>query len=295
MKWFKFYGQDFMADSKIAKLNSYMRICWIYLLCLTDYDTGEVKYLEEESLIRLAGIYKDEDIEKARGCLQVFQNLEMIEIDGDVINVINWNKRQTASMSGYERLKKWRENHPEKVKEQYEKIKAKKRSNLASNDNEANAVDNSLDKTRQDKINNYGAEAPINNTKKLEPLEPKKKREESQEVRKTNGLSSVADIISKKKFEVIENKQPSGISYDWQEKALRYAKDLNLVLGTHAKGRWMKIFKQASEGRKAKNLEEAYSFIVDYPKPLTNEQKMMFFFKIYECGKGWMKDSYERR
>lgn len=106
--------------------------------------------------------------------------------------------------------------------------------------------------------------------------------------------SPLKDMMSKKQEE-LKQEQPkgNGITYAWQDKALRYAKDLKIMLPTHARARWMKIFKEAStnERGKASNLEKAYSFIIDYPKAMSNEQKMMFFFKIYERGLEWMKEN----
>jgi hypothetical protein len=133
-----------------------------------------------------------------------------------------------------------------------------------------------LDKIRlEENINNNGsAEAPL--VKKNETM------------RTNSGFAPIGDLIGLK-VNPIQTPQKSGVYTEWQEKALRYSKDLNLVLAPHAMGRWMKIFKQASLGRNTANIDKAYSFIIDYPKPLNNEQKMMFFFKIYERGLDWMQ------
>lgn len=132
-----------------------------------------------------------------------------------------------------------------------------------------------------------GTEEKINNNGESADAPPIVKKNESMNT--TKGMSSMKDIIARKTSPA---PSPSGgITLEWQEKALRYAKDLNIALPTHARARWMKIFKEAStnERGKAANIEKAYSFIIDYPKPMSNEQKMMFFFKIYERGLGWMK------
>lgn len=135
-----------------------------------------------------------------------------------------------------------------------------------------------IDKIREDKILNNGKSADAPLLKKNETTKT------------TNGVSSVKDLLAKR---AMPTPQPSGINYAWQEKALRYAEELRLELGPHARARWMKMFKQASEGRKTDNLEKAHTFLVDHPKVLSgemsNEQKMMFFFKIYEAGTGWMQ------
>jgi len=81
-------------------------------------------------------------------------------------------------------------------------------------------------------------------------------------------------------------KQTTGITKEWQEKAFRYAKDLGIELSEEDKGRWLHIFKQAAEGRKPLNLESAYSYCKDHSNwfEMPNEGRMNLFFKIYENG-----------
>lgn len=74
------------------------------------------------------------------------------------------------------------------------------------------------------------------------------------------------------------------IRYQWQDKAIRYAEKLHIQLDDKNIARWMRIFKQAEQGRKPKNIEKAYGYLIDYPKPLSNEAKMRMFFFIYENG-----------
>lgn len=135
-------------------------------------------------------------------------------------------------------------------------------------------------KRTEEKILNNGAEAPT--------LKYEKKNDESL-APSTNPLKAIMDRKAKEISKEVDAKH--GIHTAWQEKAFRYADKLGLVLAPKARGRWLKCFKQASEGRKTDNLEKAYSFIIDYPKALSNEQKMMFFFKIYERGLDWMKET----
>lgn len=75
-----------------------------------------------------------------------------------------------------------------------------------------------------------------------------------------------------------------GISTPWQEKALRYADALQIDLLKAYKPRWMKVFKQAHQGKNRGNLEQAYSYLADYEKPIDNEGKILLFFKIFENG-----------
>jgi hypothetical protein len=95
-------------------------------------------------------------------------------------------------------------------------------------------------------------------------------------------LNSVGAIIQDRyKFTKPTN---NGITTQWQDKAFRYAEKLNIALTDALKGRWLKMFKQAEQGRKAKNLEQAYSYLIDYPNPLPSEEKVRYFFYIYEHG-----------
>jgi len=76
----------------------------------------------------------------------------------------------------------------------------------------------------------------------------------------------------------------NGITKQWQDKAFRYAEKLHITLTDNLKPRWLKVFKQADLGRKIKNLEQAYSYLIDYPNQLSSEEKIKYFFYIYENG-----------
>lgn len=109
---------------------------------------------------------------------------------------------------------------------------------------------------------------------------------------KNTGITSIADILkSGDPSKYTGTSSVKGIHTQWQEKAFRYADELGIKLEGSSKGRWLKAFKQASTGRKTANLESAYRFLIDYPKPMSNEQKILFFFKIYENGLGWLKQN----
>ncbi|MCL4387214.1 DUF4373 domain-containing protein [Patescibacteria group bacterium] len=102
----------------------------------------------------------------------------------------------------------------------------------------------------------------------------------SPEIKKS--LNSVGAILQDRyKFS-----QPAsnGITKQWQDKAFRYADMLHISLTDQLKPRWLKVFKQADLGRKTSNLEQAYSYLIDYPNTLTNEEKVKYFFYIYENG-----------
>lgn len=102
----------------------------------------------------------------------------------------------------------------------------------------------------------------------------------------TNGIKSLKDILLSNHPMDLSGRtgEEVRIQHEWQDKALRYKEKLNLTLGQHAIKRWMKCFKEAKERGKEVNLEKAMSYLIDYPQPLSNEQKMLFFFKIYENG-----------
>ncbi len=113
------------------------------------------------------------------------------------------------------------------------------------------------------------------------------KRPENQQTKQTlhtPGMSSLKAVLESKGIPVKQEK--NGISTPWQEKALRWATDLQIKLGPSDKPRWFKAFKDASIGRKSSNLETAYSFLKDSPsfQRLDTSAKMRYFFSIYENG-----------
>ena len=106
-----------LADPKYQRLNCCERSCWITLLCLASLNDGIVKHCEEQYLIGHSGIDPaSSDFQKAHGILVKLEMLGMIHKGRDnagieFIVITNWAKRQTERpMTGYERLKKWREN-----------------------------------------------------------------------------------------------------------------------------------------------------------------------------------------
>lgn len=115
MEWFKFFGKDYLSDPKILSLNALQRSCWITLLsyaCSGD-NGGVIKYLNEERLLEQSGIHLDEyddtEWKRAKGVLKVFVDNGMITYDNGIITILNWQKRQGSSLTGYERVKRWRE------------------------------------------------------------------------------------------------------------------------------------------------------------------------------------------
>ena len=119
MKWFKFYGKDWLTDMKIMSMSVEDKLCFLTLLCLAanDDDPGVIKNCNEESIIKLTNLYEDSyddnnEATRARGFLKRLNDNEMITIDnnGDV-TLLNFQKRQDTNLSGYERVKRHREKH----------------------------------------------------------------------------------------------------------------------------------------------------------------------------------------
>jgi hypothetical protein len=111
MKWFKFYGQDYLSDPKILALSGSERSCWITLLSYGSVnDNGMITFLDEEQLMAQSGISPmHEEWDATLGVLNKLKRLKMIDFDNDVITILNWKKRQETSLTGYERVKKCRE------------------------------------------------------------------------------------------------------------------------------------------------------------------------------------------
>lgn len=111
MKWFKFYGQDYLSDPKVLALTACERSCWMTILAYASVnDNGMITYLSEEQLMIQAGVSPMHDEwGTTQGVLEKFKKLQMITLDNEVITVLNWNKRQETNLTSYERVKRYRE------------------------------------------------------------------------------------------------------------------------------------------------------------------------------------------
>ncbi len=122
--WFKFYGQEFLADPKMDYLSAPEISIWLTLLCLASMsdEEGTIKYCSEEKIMRKARL-NDEEIMKNRNFLKKFKKLKMIEFNykkGDVIiTILNFSKRNNP-LTPYERVKNYRER--KKIEENLKKI-----------------------------------------------------------------------------------------------------------------------------------------------------------------------------
>lgn len=138
MKWFKFYGGEYLCDPKMLSLSASKRSCWITLLSYGSInDNGMITHLEEEQLMIQSGVSPlHEEWDETKGVLEVFVKLEMIRIDNGMITILNWNKRQEMNLTGYQRVKRWRE---------------KKRLDNANDNEEITIEENRRDKKRIEK------------------------------------------------------------------------------------------------------------------------------------------------
>lgn len=138
-QWFKFYGGEYLSDPKIDRLTCAERSCWVTLLCLASMSNkdGLIEYIDVHNLLKKSGIEKDiyggdNTYDNTLNVINTFQSMNMVTIlDENTIQLNNWCNRQSMSMTGYERVKKYREN--------------KKKS---TNDNEMITHDNVSDNVR---------------------------------------------------------------------------------------------------------------------------------------------------
>lgn len=115
MKWFKFYGQDYLSDPKMLSLSASERSCWITLLCYSSVnDNGMITFISEDQLMLQAGLWVTSDEwDRTIGVLKKLEKMEMITIDNEVITVKNWQKRQETNLTSYERVKRFRQKKQE--------------------------------------------------------------------------------------------------------------------------------------------------------------------------------------
>jgi len=109
MKWFKFFGQDWLTDTKILSLSLEDKMCYLTILCLVSASENGYINSSEEVIIHLSRLDS-----KSVGVLTRLSDNKMITYDNDgSFTVKNFIKRQGESLTGYERVKKWRERNVE--------------------------------------------------------------------------------------------------------------------------------------------------------------------------------------
>ncbi len=186
MKWFKFYGADYLSDQKMLALSATARSCWVTLLCYAcnAESNGQIRYVTEERLMIQSGLNPtDECWDRTVGVLKKFEELNMIKISDGTITILNWGKRQESYLTGAERQKRYRD-------------KKKSDAKVTQMSPKGNAR---LDKTRIDKINTTASvtlAGVFNFDNELEKLRTDKKKH----------IKIIALYWKKKKW-VFENKE----------------------------------------------------------------------------------------
>lgn len=113
MHWFKFYGQDFMTDPKIRRLNPIQQLMWVYLLCLaSNTEDGEVKFITEEDLTLATGILPQDDMwDMTSGFFKRCVEMDMLRVTNNGVALLNYTKRQISNASNAERQARFRKKH----------------------------------------------------------------------------------------------------------------------------------------------------------------------------------------
>lgn len=150
--WFKFYKQAYLTDTKIMSMDPLLRLIWVTLLCLAD-DNGEIDYLREVDLIRLAGCESESDIQRTTNCLEFFQERGMITLQTVTdrnagvtyrVTLCNYLRHQEENFSNAERQKRYRE----KLKIASKTVTKQRNGGNVTQRNDSNAR---IDKNRIDK------------------------------------------------------------------------------------------------------------------------------------------------
>jgi hypothetical protein len=151
MRWFKFYGQDWLTDLKIRRLSTEDRLCFITLLCLasTADEKGLVRGCDEQTLIEMTNLRQnpyDENSEynRAVGCLERYAALQIVTLhDNGDVTVNNFERRQGENLSNAERQKNYRERLKTKPKQR------NARNVTRYNDSNARIEENRIEENRE--------------------------------------------------------------------------------------------------------------------------------------------------
>jgi hypothetical protein len=119
-------------------------------LASANEEGGKIKNCKEEIVLRLTGLEVDvynsqeDSYSKAVGVLQRLHDNKMITLNNDgSVTINNFNKRQGSNLSGYERVKRYRDKKNKPIN------KATIKKDVITNDN---IGDNANDNARIDKI-----------------------------------------------------------------------------------------------------------------------------------------------
>jgi len=231
-------------------------------------DAGSIKRL----IFGFDNISKEE-VQKYLDQIKKLKTVHFYEIDGEeYAHFVKWSKYQ-----------KQREDRIQPTT--YPKCNICQTSDRQVSDNGGQVP--AEEKRSKEKLN-IGGRSHLPQKSPSSLASPEIKKSENLDLADGKGnTQSVGSVLEEKLKDSLEKpvKKKNGISTAWQDKAFRYAQALKIDLkDDDIKSRWLKVFKQAYEGRNAKNLELAYSYLSDYPRPLSNEAKIKFFFWIYERG-----------
>ncbi len=168
MKWFKFYGQDWLTDLKIISMPIEDRLCFITLLSLASIanENGVIRNCDEHTVIKLTHLSDDptnddNEYSRAVGFLKRFEALQIVTLvrNADVtheqysVTLCNFGRRQDKNLSNAERQKNYRKRLKTTTKE-------RNASNVTQrNDSNARIDKIRIDKNREDKsivISNAG-------------------------------------------------------------------------------------------------------------------------------------------
>jgi len=133
MKWFKFFGQDWLTDTKILSLSIEDKMCYLTILCLVSASESGYINSSEEVILHLSKLDS-----KTSGVLQRLNDNKMLEYDNaGCFTIKNFIKRQGESLTGYERVKKYREKQKSINNKTKKKTKDNKKDNIVDviNDN----------------------------------------------------------------------------------------------------------------------------------------------------------------
>lgn len=161
-QWFKFFGAEYLGDQKIISLSAAERSCWVTLMCLASNGSGDgvVNFITEPRLMMQSGLIPGTpEYDLSTGIIKKLEMLKMIHIDNEMITLLNWQKRQQSYLSGYERVKRYRE---------------KKRESAKKITSEENRIEENRRDKRRKKISATDVASPPKSSKppKKDPAEP---------------------------------------------------------------------------------------------------------------------------
>lgn len=109
LPWLKLYAQDWMIDPNIGDLSSEDRICYLTMMCMAHLSKkrGTISDFSEEKIIRESKFKTREEADRAVGFSERMKN--MLRWHGSSVSLPNFKKRQEGNLSGYERVKKYRD------------------------------------------------------------------------------------------------------------------------------------------------------------------------------------------